>query len=245
MRRLLLTFFVAFAAHDAEAQAPRPQPTPGLNVGPAPVARIEAPQDSPLRLSVRTKWVEWVPRGLELFVEVENVGDAVVRAYATRDSSDDAGERVCLLHNAPAPGKALKPGEKHGTSTWRSFDPATSAPLKRSLDFVELGDGRTLGPDVCKSAESLAGQRAGASKAGNYLREVFANGGAPAVVKAVRHGLPEITPPQDRSAVWQEGFRLGARVYADRVKHAAQEWGEGEVEAALRRPFDASGAGAP
>jgi hypothetical protein len=238
MRELVVAFILLSAPAGAYAQAPD-QKNPPHQTEPPQVHVVPQP-DSPLRISsVRTKWAVPDRSGIEIYVVVENVNGKAVSSYATRDDSGGEGVATCLLLSAHSPGKVLRPGRSEGRSTWRGHSPSAPSPLRRMVDFVEFTDGTTWGPDACQSAALLAGQRAGAREARKLLREVFATRGADAVVEALKSGLPQVEPPQDRSLIWRHGFVSGFSGYANRIKRANEEWGFTELEYALGRPIDA------
>lgn len=238
MKELVVASILLAAPAIAHAQAPdqggaAPQPEP-------PQVGVVPQPDSPLRISsVRTKWAVPDRSGIELYVVVENVNGKAVSSYATRDDGGGDAGAACLLLSAHSPGKVLRPGGSEGRSTWRGYSPSSSAPPRRMVDFVEFTDGTTWGADACRSAELLAGQRAGAREARKLLTEVFATGGADAVIEALKSGLPEVEPPPDRSRRWRQGFGSGFSSYVNRIRRANEEWGFTEIEYALGRPIDA------
>lgn len=264
-----MNFLLTAAVLLSLAAPARAQEEPGQTPEP-PAVSVEERQGSPLRiLSVQTKWATPARTGIELYITVENVSGKAVSAYTTRDAAlGDPGEgtrrgRSCLLIRAASPGKALRPGRTEGRSTWTGYDPA--ARLRRVVDFVEFTDGTTWGEDVCGMAEVMAASRAGAREARRRLREVFASGGADAVIEILKPGRFQAEPPEDsaeerrrvqsfrpargdrgnverpdeRTLAWRQGYRSGFESYADRIRRAEFEWGYTEIEHALGRPVDA------
>ncbi|MGH9906370.1 MAG: hypothetical protein ACRD8U_12405 [Pyrinomonadaceae bacterium] len=230
------TFFFVFifAAIANATYAQEPQPTNSSTPPEPPQVEILSQPDSPLRIvSVKTKWARPDHSGIELFVVVENSGVKIVSAYATRN---DVGLNDCMALSAKSPGKALRPGQTEGRSTWRVYNP--SSPLRRLVDFVEFTDGTTWGTDVCQTAEWLVSVRAGAREARKLLLQTFAAGGADAVIKILKSELT-VEPPPNHSQKWKENFRLGFNGYLDRNRQADQEWGYTEIEYALKRPISA------
>jgi hypothetical protein len=104
---------------------------------------------------------------------------------------------------------------------------------------VEFTDGTTWGDDVCRTAESLAGRRAGAREARRILLELFAPGGPDAVLTKLKEGLAEVESPPDHSLKWKQDFLSGFSGYVESIRQANQEWGYTEIEHALRRPIGA------
>ena len=212
MKFLLSAFFLSLAAAAALGQGAGQLPAPTQE---PPQVHVEAQAGAPLRiLSVKTKWAVPDRTTIELFITVENASGKAISAYATRDPADADAEKsrpTCLLIHAPSPGKALRAGHSEGRSTWRGHDPA--ARLRRMVDFVEFTDGTTWGEDRCGSAERLAASRAGAREARRRLRQLFAAGGADAVVEAISPDGLKVSPPEGFEAEWRrfEALREDAR----------------------------------
>jgi hypothetical protein len=242
------------------------------------VASVKPQPASPLRLSVETYWLAlkvktgWSldPNAYEIATSVENVSDRAVSAFAIRHAPGDEIPGLCVRrpkppHGALRPGEqrprppvgGLPPGESDVTSTWRGFSPSDPV-LTYEVDFVEFTDGATWGADVCRSAERLAGERAGARAAAGRLlgllagdgpdavtkavKEELAGWGPEALLKAAKEGVSDIAPPAGHSRVWELGFLIGTKAIAERVRWAGAEFGPGEIEHALSRPYDAAGA---
>lgn len=109
-----------------------------------------------------------------------------------------------------------------------------------SVDFVELADGSTWGPDESKSSEMLAGQRAGAHQAIEWLTGILNKQGPLAVMQSIETGIHDVVPPPGKSAEWLTGFDGGRGAVKERVMTAYGKSGVGAIESELRRPFDAS-----
>jgi hypothetical protein len=229
---LALMFVVISNATYAQSSEPKDSPTPE-----PPQVEIISQPNSPLRIkSVQTKWAVPSRSGIELYTVVENLSVKAISAYTTRDDGGSVDPISCFGLRAKSLGKALRQGQSEGKSTWRGYNP--SSHLRRLVDFVEFTDGTTWGEDVCGTAESLAGSRAGAREARKLLREVFAAEGVDAVLSRVKTGLTEIEPPPNQSLRWKEAFLGGVKSYVERIRQADQEWGYTEIEHALQRPID-------
>ena len=225
----------------ARAQSPnqesRQSSSPRADQGPE--TSVQPQPDSPLRLSVSTRWVS-DGRGYEVSTVVQNVGDRAVTAYATRYAPEGEPRGGCALWNIMSPGRVLRPGQSDVKSTWRGFSPSDPL-LTYAVDFIEFTDGATWGADVCHSAERLAGERAGGRAAASRLLELLAEGGPEAVKRAFGDGVSDVAPPAGHSTVWEEGFRIGVKVIAGRARRAVEEFGPEEIEHTLKRPYDAAG----
>lgn len=279
MRYAAVTLLIAaLAASAVRAQSPsRESPPPSSQPkGEGPEVWAVKPQpDSPLRLSVKTYWLalklktKWTdPNHYEIYTSVEDVSDGAVSAYAIRHPPGLEIPGLCVRimpHD-----RVLEPGKSHGRSTWSSFSPSDPV-LTYEVDFVEFTDGTTWGADVCRSAERLAGQRAGADAATVRLLGLLAGGGPDAVIevvkeelegfgpdavmneavrlglagretKAVKEESSDVSTPPEHSPVWKLGFFIGTKGIAERVRRAVETYGSGEIEHTLRLPYDAAGA---
>jgi hypothetical protein len=145
------------------------------------------------------------------------------------------------LTNASSVDSLLQPGYTVSKTIGEGTE--YSDPIKKivvSVDFVELIDGSTWGPDEYKSSERLAGQRAGAHQAVEQLKNTLSRNGPFAVVQSVEGGLREIVPPSGHSLEWLNGFDGGVGSIKERLRAAYTKSGAGVIESELRKPFDAS-----
>ena len=213
MRYAAVTLLLAVLAPSAvRPQSPKPESPPPSSRQKIPgpeMYKVKPQPDSPLRLSVETYWLDAkletkgvYGNGYEAYSSVKNLSDRTVSAYAVRPPVGIEIPGLCV-RNLP-PDKILQPGQSEGTSTWGSYSP--SMPVHTfEVDFVEFTDGTTWGADLCRSAESLAGQRAGGAAAAGRLLELLAVGDPDAVMKTVRGELAGWGP----DAVFKEAVRLG------------------------------------
>jgi hypothetical protein len=252
-------FMLLALSSETLAQFPeRKMPLKSGPPSPVPQVTIKPQPDAALRIaSANTNWAMG-ESGIEIFILVENVGDRVIRAFATRrDNTGLPGRAGCFLNNL-LPGKVLRRGQKDGKSTWQHY--TRDAPLPVIwVDFIEFSDNSTWGADECHCADRLAGEREGARAMRALLLKILSDAGPEGIVKFIKDSEEEIraaraagnyvnaeqlvlieTPP-DHSLVFEEGFRFGASTMVGRAKVANEEWGSAaEIEAALRRPYDAS-----
>jgi hypothetical protein len=223
---------------------------------PVPEVTIRSQPDAALRVvSAKTSWaLPGDESGIGIFILVENVGDRVIRAFATRRNI--VGGTGCFLNNL-SPGKVLRRGQTDGKSSWQGYSRDAPSPTIW-VDFIEFSDNSTWGADDCQCADRLAGEREGAQTMRALLLKLLIAEGPEAVlrllnereekIKAARVAGKDVDPKEinlvepspGRSTVFEEGFRAGASTIIGRVEVANQEWGTSEIEAALRRPYDAS-----
>jgi hypothetical protein len=210
---------------------------------PPPKVEVESPPDSALHITVRTKWVNVSPPGIELALKVKNISsDKAVRAYATRQAfTADEPPQGCFLLNVIKRGKVLQPGQSEVRSTWRGYPLDSRKPILLFIDFVEFTDGSTWGADGCQSAQYLAGARAGAKMLAERSERVLEDLGAAAMMKSLKQIAGEIDVPVAESQAWQSGFRSAIEQMVQRLRDAVSEGGLPEIEPALKRPYDASG----
>jgi hypothetical protein len=209
---------------------------------PPPKVAVDSPLDSPLSVRAWTSWTNAKSPGIELDVEVKNVSEKAIRAYATRSVLNVAEEEPsCFLLNATKPGKVLQPGQSEVRTTWRYFPADSQKPLSLWLDFVEFTDDSAWGTDRCESAQHLAGLRAGARAYAARLEQVFSEEGAAAVMKRLNSVAREMEVPVAESQTWQKGFQVGIDSMMGRLRQVMAESGLPEIGPTLKQPIDASG----
>jgi hypothetical protein len=242
MMKLLIVIIIAFATGGVWANAqeqPKPNTSPAAASSPIPPqVLVQSQPDSPLQIkSVQTRWVTPTRDGIELHIVVQNTSEKSITAYATRDDNEE--KYPCLLFGAFSPGKALRPRQTDGKSTFRGYAAEAAPQLKRSVDFVEFTDGTRWGADLCQSGQQISGQRAGAKEAVSRLLKVLGESGPSEVLTIARKGMLDVVAPENQSVQWKEGFRVGVSTIARRILQAEEQWGSVEIEAALNRPYDA------
>ncbi len=203
---------------------------------------IQSQPDAPLQLSLDdVKRIGSDQSGVEIFAKVKNISERQIRAYALRDESIDGGQEGggCFLQNAPTAGKILKPGQSEGRTLWHNLS-RTGAQLRVSVDFVEFANGSVWGPDACKSAEQLDGQRAGGRVAKRLFKKKLDERGFDILMSQLYVNDSNLASPEGRSDAWKAGFRGAVNTLRERLRRANEEGGVTEVEAVLQRPVDAS-----
>lgn len=173
----------------------------------------------------------------------QNVSDKTIRAYTIQqfegDLTDKAG--ATALNYSPSPLGWLKPNQTRNEGfgeNSRSTEPQTQS-IKLAVDFVEFTDGSTWGRDVSKSAEQIAGMRAGAKASLEHLKKINEENGIEAVIKALDE-TKDFPVAENQSDVWKRGFKVGINSIKNRVKRAYETEGVKSAETNLQKPFDAS-----
>ncbi len=109
-----------------------------------------------------------------------------------------------------------------------------------AIDFVEFIDGSAWGEDKFKSAERLAGRRAGFVVEKNHFLKILKGQGATALKKAIDDAdVIGSEKPSGRSQEWGEGFNTGRRIVQIRLQRAHKRGGIPEVELELQSANDA------
>lgn len=108
--------------------------------------------------------------------------------------------------------------------------------IKIAVDFVEFADGSTWGEDISKSAEQLAGLRAGAEASLEYLKNINKQNGIEAVINSLEE--IKVAPPETQSNIWKRGFGLGRMIIRIRLKSVYTKQGKEAAETELEKPFD-------
>lgn len=209
---------------------------------------IIAPQstDAPLRIeSAVIRSAQQSPHSdaivsVEVAVNVRVYSYNPVSAYAVGYNYEGLNSPLRGVHqtNILSLDHALKPGQVETIM----LNLTQSSPVKNivlAVDFVELLDRTTWGADYFKTADSLAGQRAGARATVERLKEIEVAEGIAAVTRSTSDGL-QIQIPRGKSRQWEEGFETGVAFIRNRLKKAYEKGGELKVKNELRQPYDAS-----
>lgn len=208
----------------------------------APRVLVKPQANSPLSV-VSIKDDSATPYVPEVEVVVMNKSTQPIRAYTLRYETISTQSRAGgkLLINASSANSVLQSG--HTESRIIGDGMKCSDPIRKiivSIDFVEMTDGSIWGPDVSRSRETLAGQRAGARIIFDRLRKIIKESGPLEVVKLLDEDNEDIMPPPDMSPEWINGFRTGVGSIRTRLKYAYSKNGVGVIESELQKPFDAS-----
>lgn len=113
--------------------------------------------------------------------------------------------------------------------------------VKMAVDFVEFSDGTTTGPDTHNSRDKLAGQREGARREKQRLRDLLKSKGSTALLDSVSNesaGDPEPAEISKHSEAWLQGFHIGVGSIRHRIKQSGQMAAPKQVEIELAKPFD-------
>lgn len=246
MKLFAFAAVLVFAA-SASAQTPdcKPFTVPSSPGAPLPKAVIDDQPGAPLVLCVPA--MRWAADGaiLDVYIVVRNEGDRAVTAYGTRAEFESAAGRreECHRFNVLSPGKAIGPGQGDGKSRFLGVaGGAEPKSVRVSLDFVEFADGSTWGGDACKAAESLAAERAAGLATLEELRRLLESGGPQAVVDATRNCETSFGPPEGYAEKLRGAYRAGVQTVCGRVRRSYEQEGLAEIEATLRKPYDASAA---
>src|SRR5215813_7052245 len=259
--RLPLAFLFTLCAYSvALGQVPwqTASPTPQqLRILPQP--------DAPVRISLaQVTWATPDQRGVQVYIQVENLGEKSVRMYETRrDVDSPSGPKTCL-GPGNIPGKLLRQGQKTGTSTWQGVFNSEPAPAVW-VDFVEFADGTTWGADDCHAAEGLDGSRTGMRMQREQLLAMLHDKGVEALMEFIKANYKQmydpmtygplldavaagkiekpvlpIWPTVGHSRNWEVAFLSGATVTLSEVRDAYWKWGADEIEHVLTRPIVAT-----
>lgn len=202
---------------------------------------VKSQPDSPLLVSLSK--TQNLPEP-ELDLLVQNKGDKVIRAYTIAHEvvSKHSKAEGINFRNLRAVENLFLPNQSV-TEIVEGFTQPNSEPIESInvyIDFVEFDDGTTWGQDKFQSAELLAGQRAGAHAALDYLNKSQKEGGVMALTRIGKLNSIPIAAPPNHSAQWLEGFRSGASIIQERFRSALNTGNLNEAEAVLHKPFDTS-----
>lgn len=202
---------------------------------------VKSQPDSPLLVSLSK--IQNSPEP-EVDLLLQNKGNKVIRAYTIGHEviSKHSKAEGINFRNLRAVENLFLPNQSV-TEIIEGFTQPNSELIESInvyVDFVEFDDGTTWGQDKFQSVELLAGQRAGAHAALDYLNESQKEGGVIALAKIGKLNSIPIAPPPNHSAQWLEGFRSGASIIQERFRSALNAGNLNEAEAVLRQSFDTS-----
>jgi hypothetical protein len=201
-----------------------------------PVVNVQEPPNTPLKLTVTTRWATPDAQSLEIHVVVENVSELEIRTYMwCIDKKEESENNAnCLLWNTESGGKILRPRDSDGKSTWRRIP--LDSPLNNieiSLDFVQFADGSFWGTDTNEFAEKLRGFRAGALAVKDKFAKIQNETDGKGLIDLLKLDTLEIEVPRDHSSAWMDGFRDGVRSRFEKLKKAYEQNGLPEVKRQL------------
>ena len=212
------------------------------NVQQSPTIILTPQKDSPLQI-LSTWMATETPQNFRLMAQVQNQGGQAIRAYAI--NSEIASTKQQNGHsqflNFTQRSAFWRPAEIKTVEVADSQDEAIKT-VRLTIDFVELADGSTWGPDSSNSRDLLAGQREGAKLARQRLRQLMQSKGEDAVTLEIQKNDAEQTVDaeiaRNHSAKWIEGFRNGAAATRRRLSNALASRDKERIKAELDRPFD-------
>lgn len=176
---------------------------------------------------------------------ITNISNKPIRAYAIRHDAtfgkENAKSSGSTLSHLISIDLLLAPNmfrhEAEGNST-RYTSAVTEIEL--SIDFVEFADGSSWGDDYFKSAENLAGQRAGGKAAIKYFGEKIKLNGIDALNGEIEKENIILSNKLNTSKIWQHGFQTGVGIVRQRLKEANYKGSLDAIKQELEKPFDAS-----
>jgi hypothetical protein len=209
-----------------------------------PVLSVQEPPNTPLKLTVTTRWATPDAQSLEIHVVAENVSDLEIRTYMwCIDKKEGSKENDnCLLWSIDSGGKILRPRDSDGKSTWRRIP--LDSPLHNieiSLDFVQFTNGSFWGSDTNELAEKLRGFRAGMLAVKDKITKIQNETNGRGLINLLKQDALDIETPDGHSSAWLDGFRDGVRVLFEKLRRANEEGGLPEVDRVLKMPFGAPG----
>jgi hypothetical protein len=220
----------------------KPAHSPNLQADEAPEVIIMHSPNSPLEI-VTTKLNDVTSEKPEVEFTVKNKNPQPIIAYAIRYEAIFKSSRAggSVLINAPSMSKALRPGE---TSTHILGNDVTySEPIKKIylyVDYAQIADGTSWGPDKSKAFENLAGQRAAALLLLSRIRNAIENNGTLSALEIINGEEVDLEIPQDATPRWKQGFRTGIAILKDRLRRAYNKDGFAGLETEASKPFDAA-----
>src|SRR5688572_3275936 len=201
-----------------------------------PVIRADIQPDSPLAISAERQ-LDKTEQAPEVAYNVTNVTNKTITAFAVKleVSADSKSVATVSLNNLEVVASNLPPNQSlNQFTTYDNFANAQHR-VTLSVDFVQFSDGTTWGRDSAKSAERVAGQRAGIDAVTSRVSNVV-RGGKPNELAGVLDSILTTEPATSgHSEAWNEGFRSARLSVANRFKRANSAGGLNKVNSELSR----------
>lgn len=207
-----------------------------------PTVVVEPQSDSPLNISVSQVRMIGATKP-EIDFQVTNVGAKAIRAYSilVETKTEKARFVSSLLTNSLSTNKVLLPSMTSSDGFGGSEYLESVKSLTLSIDYVEFADNTTWGKDEQKSAEKLAGQRAGSKIARQHFKGKLKDKNDVEVEGLLAKDFDtEIPTPAGHSDQWATGFRTGVDVTAHRLRKTKIKKGLAAALSTLAQPYDAS-----
>lgn len=178
---------------------------------------------------------------------ITNLSSKSIRAYTIKSEilygEKNAQEIGSTLTHLPTLSKIFQSNQsRQGTGGEGTTYSEPVNEIILSVDFVEFTDGSTWGEDYYKSAERLAGQRAGGKAAISNFRQKLGTAEFRFTSNEIESDSIELASAVDKSksSTWKEGYESGIGVVRNRLNKALSDGGIEEVKKELEKPFDAS-----
>lgn len=178
---------------------------------------------------------------------LQNASDKMIRAYTlpefSREFDTDLGSVLSSykLSGAGIFNPNQFSNEQIGESSSTLVTPGSARVRERfklAVDFIEFTDGSTWGKDLSNSVQQIAGIKTGIKRILESLKEPNRQGGIEAVIKTLNE-IKELSPPDEQSATWKRGFRIGANSIKSHFKRVYETEGKKAAEIELKKSFDA------
>lgn len=208
----------------------------------SPTVLVVPQPDSPLLVTVGLVDAS-EPLSPHITYAIQNISNKPIRAFTVLEetATKSTKSKGSTIVNIMSAAKILQPGqiERNTFIGHRFAEPLLTLTL--STDFVEFADGTTWGKDTQRSAENLAGQRAGGRETIKKLRELMLTQGNVNVANLINGQKVEIiSPPPSHSESWRYGFQTGHNVVLRRLRVAYEKGGSRSLVSELHKQFDAS-----
>jgi hypothetical protein len=182
------------------------------------------------------------PQLPQIKFELKNRSGKAVSAYAIhlKSNKPNGSSEKATVRHLLALSSMLQPNMSKAEAIIAEdyIQPVPSYTL--AVDFVEFVDGSAWGIDKFKSAERLAGRRAGFTIEKDRFLKVLKGQGISALKRAIDDAdVIDSETPSGRSQEWKEGFNTGRKMVQIRLQRAQKRGGIPEVELELQSPNDA------
>jgi hypothetical protein len=186
-----------------------------------PVINVQEPPNTPLKLTVTTRWATPDAQSLEIYVVAENLSELEIRTYmwCIDKKAGSQNNANCLLWSIETGGKIIRPGDSDGKSTWLRIPlDSPKSNIEISLDFVQFTNGSFWGTDTNEFAERLRGFRAGSLAVKNKIAKIQNETDGRGLIDLLKLDALNIEAPKDHSSAWRYGFEDGVRTVFEKLR---------------------------
>lgn len=200
-----------------------------------PILITKNDPSAPLVISLLKTLPSQVEAG-EIAFNLTNVSDKSIRAYVIREIVEAQGKETSstVLVNLDLSNRDL--GPNYSAPDFLSFELISDKQhhVTLGIEYVEFSDGKSWGSDTNKFVEQLAGQRTALQLLSKRINKTITPDTAD-LSTAIDNVTADLEAPRDATEAWKEGFNIGRKSFANRLKRAQAKGGWVQIERELHQ----------